>query len=69
MVGKWQTKFRGFNVLDIDFETKAFRCQGCPNRCEVVSVLMNTGEKDDNGKERKEIVARWGDRCGKWAIF
>ena len=69
MVGKWQTKFRGFDVLDMDFETKAFRCQGCPNRCEVVSVLMGTGELNDKGKERKEIVARWGDRCGKWAIF
>lgn len=69
MAGKWQTKFRGFNVLDIEFQTKAFRCQGCPNRCEVVSVLMNTGDVDESGKERREVVARWGDRCGKWAVF
>ncbi len=66
---KWETKFRGFEVLDMDFETKTFRCNGCPNRCEVVSVFMKNGKKDDNGKEKKELVARWGDRCGKWAVY
>ncbi|MHA2001979.1 MAG: acyl-CoA dehydratase activase [Promethearchaeota archaeon] len=69
LTGIWKTKFRGFNILDFDFQTKTFRCNGCPNRCEVVSVFMETGEKDDNGKEKKELVARWGDRCGKWAVF
>ncbi len=67
--GKWQTKFRGFNVLNLEFETKAFRCEGCPNRCEVVSVYMKSGELDKNGKEKREVVARWGDRCGKWAVY
>jgi len=61
--------FRGFNVLDIDFKTKAFRCNGCPNRCEVISVLMKSEEKDNNGKEKMTVVTRYGDRCGKWAVF
>jgi len=69
ITNKWETKFRGFEVLDMDFETKTFRCKGCPNRCEVVSVFMKNGKNDKNGKEKKELVARWGDRCGKWAVY
>jgi predicted CoA-substrate-specific enzyme activase len=65
MTGSWSTKFRGFQVTDIDFETKAFNCQGCPNRCEVVTVYMKNSGKGKN----KEVVARWGDRCGKWEVY
>ena len=56
-------------MLNFDFRTKTFRCQGCPNRCEVVSVFMKTKEKGKDGKDKEELVARWGDRCGKWAVF
>ena len=68
MTGEWITKFRGFDVLNLDFETKAFQCQGCPNRCEVISVFMHNNG-DENEKPTKELVARWGDRCGKWAVY
>lgn len=63
--GVWKTIFRGFKVLDLKFETKAFNCQGCPNRCEVVTVFMDSKDKDG----KKEVVARWGDRCGKWEVY
>jgi predicted CoA-substrate-specific enzyme activase len=65
----WETQFRGFEMLDFNFRTKAFRCKGCPNRCEVVSVYMKTGKKDSDANEKEELVARWGDRCGKWSVF
>ncbi len=68
MIGTWETKFRGFDLLHFDFETKAFQCQGCPNRCEVVSVYMHKKD-EETGEEKKELVARWGDRCGKWAVY
>jgi len=68
ITGEWKTKFRGFDVLNLDFETKAFQCQGCPNRCEVISVYMHNNG-DDKSKPKKELVARWGDRCGKWALY
>lgn len=67
MTGEWSTKFRGFDLLNFDFETKAFSCQGCPNRCEVISVFMKSQGED--GEPKKELVARWGDRCGKWAVY
>lgn len=49
------TKFRGFVAAELDFAPKTFECEDCPNHCEVIEVHM------DN-----EVVARWGDRCGKW---
>ena len=51
-----KTKFKGFEVADTDFETTAFQCLDCANKCEVV-------EFRENGK----IIARWGDRCNKWS--
>ena len=53
---KTETKFRGFEVSEMHFITKGFNCSDCPNRCEITSVE----------EENREIVARWGDRCGKW---
>lgn len=50
------TRFRGLGVKDCPFEAKSFECQGCPNRCEVVEVAGS-----------QAVLARWGDRCGKWA--
>jgi len=53
--GSRQTNFRGFDLADIDFTTTSFDCRGCANRCEVVQV-----------KKGREVLARWGSRCGKW---
>lgn len=52
------TSFRGFKVSDMKFTPKAFNCSDCPNQCEVTYV-----EKDGG-----DIIARWGDRCGKWTM-
>jgi hypothetical protein len=65
----WKTNFRGFDVTNIDFSTTAFTCKGCPNRCEVVTVKMKMDEKDEKGNNKELIVARWGDRCGKWEVY
>jgi predicted CoA-substrate-specific enzyme activase len=51
-----QTKFRGFNVADLDFIPSSIECVGCSNNCEVIQVRLNGA-----------VVAAWGDRCGKWA--
>ncbi|GAH97603.1 unnamed protein product, partial [marine sediment metagenome] len=49
-------KFLGFEISDKDIKCTSFQCQGCPNHCEVIEAKID-------GK----IVARWGDRCGKWS--
>lgn len=51
-----KTKFLGFDISNKDIKCTSFQCQGCPNRCEVIEARID-------GK----IVARWGDRCGKWS--
>lgn len=51
-----KTKFLGFEISDKDIRCTSFQCKDCPNRCEVIEARID-------GK----IVARWGDRCGKWS--
>jgi len=49
------TKFKGWEAADYKFRPTSFECHGCPNMCEVIQVYEND-----------VIIARWGDRCGKW---
>lgn len=51
-----RTKFKGFNIAKTDFKTTAFQCMDCANKCEVVEF-----------RESGRVIARWGDRCGKWS--
>ncbi len=51
-----ESRFAGFETADVAFETRAFECDGCPNRCEVVEIVREG-----------EVIDRYGDRCGKWS--
>jgi predicted CoA-substrate-specific enzyme activase len=51
-----KTKFLGFEVSDKNIKCTSFQCNGCPNRCEIIEARID-------GK----VIARWGDRCGKWS--
>ena len=49
------TRFRGVeNIINADYKTEINYCEGCENRCELLSLYM-----DD------ELVGRSGSRCGK----
>lgn len=50
-----ETKFNGFGVSDIEYNTSSFECNSCPNRCEIAQ-LSNEGK----------VLARWGGRCDLW---
>ncbi len=50
------TRFKGWEAADFTFKPTSFECKGCPNLCEIIQIFEN----DD-------LVARWGDRCGKWS--
>ncbi|MFZ3173166.1 MAG: acyl-CoA dehydratase activase [Carboxydocellales bacterium] len=52
---KEETAFKGFAVSDMDYRASSFECQGCSNLCEVINISVD-----------KQLLARWGDRCGKW---
>ncbi len=49
--------FRGWQTAEGNFETSSFECSGCPNRCEIIQIA-----------EGKQVLTRWGDRCGKWQV-
>ena len=51
-----KTKFFGFEVSEKDIRCTSFQCKGCPNQCEVLEARIEG-----------EVIARWGDRCGKWS--
>lgn len=53
--GKKPTNFKGFGMVDMDFQATSFECDGCPNSCEIVNI-----------KQNGELVARWGARCPRW---
>ncbi|MBC7326751.1 2-hydroxyglutaryl-CoA dehydratase [bacterium] len=53
-----KSHFRGFDVAEMNFETSSFECSGCSNRCEIVEI-----------KSDGKLLARWGDRCGKWEVI
>lgn len=52
-----KTAFKGFAIQDIEFKTTSFECKGCANACEVLQFYEN-----------ENLIARWGDRCGKWEM-
>jgi predicted CoA-substrate-specific enzyme activase len=52
-----QSSFYGFELVNKDYQTSGFECDGCPNHCEVIEIKVDG-----------EIIARWGDRCGKWSL-
>ncbi len=52
------TSFLGFKNMDNDYSAKSIECHDCPNMCEVIEIYSN-----------ERVVARWGDKCGKWAAL
>ncbi|HHY93264.1 MAG TPA: 2-hydroxyglutaryl-CoA dehydratase [Firmicutes bacterium] len=48
--------FQGFEVSKWRFQVTSQSCSGCANQCEVVEI----------GAEGR-VLARWGDRCGRWS--
>lgn len=51
-----RSAFCGFETADNIYKAKSMECHDCSNACEVIEIYSND-----------EILARWGDRCGKWA--
>lgn len=50
------TSFYGFGIAGNNYAAKSRECTGCSNLCEVIEICSNG-----------DVLARWGDRCGKWS--
>ncbi len=52
------TNFYGFGTVDNEYKARSIECNDCSNLCEVIEITSNG-----------EVLARWGDRCGKWSAL
>lgn len=52
------TNFYGFETAENDYKARSIECNDCSNLCEVIEITSNS-----------EVLARWGDRCGKWSAL
>ncbi len=49
------TRFKGFDVSEIAYQTSSFECEACPTACEVIRVSVDG-----------EVLACWGGNCDIW---
>ena len=50
------TLFKGFETAKYNYRALSHECGDCANRCEIIQFY-----------QEKEVIACWGDRCGKWS--
>ncbi|HHY70872.1 MAG TPA: 2-hydroxyglutaryl-CoA dehydratase [Thermoanaerobacterales bacterium] len=50
------TRFFGMSIATQNYKVKSLECKGCPNNCEIIQLFCD-----------RKLMARWGDRCGKWS--
>jgi predicted CoA-substrate-specific enzyme activase len=55
VVSRNGSRFRGFGISEVDYQTSSFECRACPTSCEVVRL-----------SEGGRVVASWGGRCDLW---
>ena len=53
---KGYTNFKGTSIHKMDYKVNGFECDGCSNVCEIIEI-----------KEDGKLLARYGDKCGKWS--
>lgn len=54
-LGSGESRFKGFDISGLSYETSTFGCNSCSNNCEIVRI-----------KVENKTLARWGGRCPKW---
>lgn len=68
---KVQTKFKGWEVGNMKFQSVTCQCTGCSNNCEVITILEGSeqiGKVEKIGDIKGNIIARWGGTCGRWDV-
>ena len=65
------TKFKGWEVGNMNFQSVTCQCTGCSNNCEVITILEGSepvGHVEKIGDIKGNIIARWGGTCGRWDV-
>lgn len=66
-----ETKFKGWQVGEMHFNSITCECNDCANNCEIITIVENSEEQHHVEKIKDikgNIIARWGSTCGKWSI-
>jgi predicted CoA-substrate-specific enzyme activase len=66
-----ETKFKGWAVGDMHFNSITCECNDCSNSCEIITIVENDEEQHHVEKIKDiqgNVVARWGSTCGKYSI-
>jgi len=50
------SRFNGFDITEARYDISSFKCNACPNLCEIEQISTNGGK----------VLARWGGRCELW---
>src|SRR5699024_7114295 len=51
-----KTRFKGLDIYKKDYNVSGIECNDCANFCEILQI-----------KEDGKLLARYGDKCGKWS--
>lgn len=65
------TKFKGWNVGDMHFNSITCACSECANNCEIISIVESDEEQHHVEKIKDikgNVIARWGSTCGKYSV-
>lgn len=66
-----QTKFKGWSVGEMNFNSITCECHDCANSCEIISIV-EAAEIQQHAEKIKDIkgnvIARWGSTCGKYSM-
>lgn len=63
-----ETKFKGFSVGEIAFNSYTNQCVSCSNNCEVITIVEGEITTTELNNKNDKIIARWGGTCGRWDI-
>ena len=63
-----ETKFKGFSVGEIAFNSYTNQCVSCSNNCEVITIVEGEITCNELNNKTDKIIARWGGTCGRWDI-
>lgn len=66
-----ETKFKGWAVGDMHFNSITCECNDCSNSCEIITIVESNEEQHHVEKIKDikgNVIARWGSTCGKYSI-
>jgi predicted CoA-substrate-specific enzyme activase len=49
------SRFKGFDVSEMEYQTSSFDCHACPSLCEIAQVSIDG-----------RVLGRWGGHCDMW---